>query len=251
MSGNRIFYNEADQDMLSAFQKAQETFNYFWRELSWEYRRIIPGLDLACVKVAFTEETIDPKKPLVEHMWINEVGFDGDFVSGILVNNPNSLSNVKNGDFIEVPLTQVSDWLFVSQGKTYGGFTIQLMRSKMTISDREDHDKAWQLNFGDHRKVLLVSGQEEHPQHLTEHPMSINMRESLVEYLKDNPSVLNAQDEKGYTLLHRETIAGNRTSLEVLLNAGADRHATTHTGKRALDFARQLQWEHVIPLLES
>lgn len=251
MSENRIFYSEADQDMLKAFQKAQDTFKYFWRELSWEYRRIIPGLELACVKIAFSEETEDPARPMVEHMWINEIQFDGDTISGVLVNDPNALSTVKNGDFIEVPMTQVSDWLFSSRGKTYGGFTIQTMRSKMTDAEREDHDKAWRLNFGDYRNVMVASGQAEHPEHLIEHPMSINMKESLVDFLKENPAELSQPDEKGYTLLHRETIAGNQTSVEVLLNAGADKHSKTHTGKTALDFAKQLQWLHLIPLLES
>jgi uncharacterized protein YegJ (DUF2314 family) len=251
MSENRIFYSEADQDMLNAFQKAQETFKYFWRELSWEYRRIIPGLGVACVKVAFKEETEDPGKPLVEHMWINEVEFDGDTISGVLVNDPNALSNVKNGDFIEVPLTQVSDWLFAFQGKTYGGFTIQMMRSKMNEEEREDHDNAWSLEFGDYRNILLVTGQAEHPEHLIEHPMSVNMKDSLIDFLKENPDALSQPDDKGYTLLHRETIAGNQTSVEVLLKAGADKHSKTHTGKSALDFAKQLQWSHLIPLLES
>ena len=37
---NTIFASESPE-MISAFNKAQETFKYFWRELSWEYRRII------------------------------------------------------------------------------------------------------------------------------------------------------------------------------------------------------------------
>jgi uncharacterized protein YegJ (DUF2314 family) len=76
MAENKIFYSKSDNaEMLQAFQKAQDTFKYFWRELYWEYRRIVPALDLACVKIAFTESTEDPNDPIVEHMWVNDINF--------------------------------------------------------------------------------------------------------------------------------------------------------------------------------
>jgi uncharacterized protein YegJ (DUF2314 family) len=52
-------------------------------------------------------------------------------------------------------------------------------------------------------------------------------------------------------IVHREAIAGNLTSVEVLLSLGADKTTKTNTGKTALDFARLLEWEHIIPLLEK
>ncbi|WP_415326500.1 hypothetical protein [Chryseobacterium sp. MMS23-Vi53] len=46
------------------------------------------------------------------------------------------------------------------------------------------------------------------------------------------------------TLLHRETIAGNLTSVEVILKSGVDsgvnKNLKTNNGKTALDFAKQL-----------
>ena len=246
-----IFYSEADDpEMISAFQKAQETFPYFWRELHWEYRRIVPALDLACVKVAFMQEAPGKTKPIVEHMWVNDVEFDGDNVSGVLINDPNELTNVKNGDPVVVPLSQVSDWLFSSQGNTYGGFTIQLLRSKMEEDEREEHDEAWGLDFGDYNDILLAYKQKEHPENLIEHPMSINMKDSLIDFLKEYPLEITSRNEAGYTMLHREVIAGNKTSAEVLLQSGADKNSTTNSGKTALDFAKQLGWQHIVPLLE-
>lgn len=252
MADNPIFYFEADNpEMIKAFQKAQETFKYFWRELSWENRRIVPALDLACVKVAFMEQVAHKTTPVVEHMWMNEIDFNGDTISGVLINDPNELTNVKNGDFVEIPLNQVSDWLFSNQGNTYGGFTIQLVRSTMGEQERNEHDEAWGLNFGDYNDILLVYQQKEQPQNLIEHPMSINMKERLVAFLKEHPAEITKQDDAGYTLLHREAIAGNKSSVEILLQLGADKNVKTGNGKTALDFARQLNWEHIIPLLEN
>jgi ankyrin repeat protein len=77
------------------------------------------------------------------------------------------------------------------------------------------------------------------------------MQQSFVDFLKQNPGELNAADEAGYTLLHKETIAGNRTTVEVLLQQGADASKRTASGKTALDYARQLNWEHLLPVLEG
>lgn len=236
--------------MIAAFEQAQNTFKYFWRELSWEYRRIIPALDLACVKVAFTQNIDGDAEPLVEHMWINEIDYNGERISGILINDPNELTNVRKGDDVAIPLEQISDWLFASQGKTYGGFTIHAMRAAMSDRERAEHDEAWGLDFGDYNDIEIVYQQKENPEHLAEHPMSRNMKESLIGFLKENPDELHARDVEGYTMLHRETIAGNLTSVEVLLDQGAERMKKTDNGKTALDFARQLQWEPLVALLE-
>lgn len=248
MENTPIFFADGESTkMIDAFKRAQETFKYFWRELSWEYRRIIPGLDVACVKLAFTQKV--DNETIVEHMWINDINFDGEKIYGILVNDPNELTNVNNGDEVEIPFDQISDWLFASQGKTYGGFTIHAMRSEMTEAERQEHDDAWGMDFGDFNDVQIVSDQKEKPENLIEHPMSINMKESLIEFLKTNPEEINKKDNFGYTFLHRETIAGNSTSVQVLIDSGADVNAKTHNGKTALDYAKQLTWEHLIPLL--
>ncbi|WP_428067885.1 DUF2314 domain-containing protein [Chryseobacterium gambrini] len=113
MSENKIFFADAaDPEMSKAYKKAQETFKYFWREQSWEYRRIIPALSVSCVKVAFSQEDPSSDSPIVEHMWINDIHFDGDLIKGYLINKPNKLTNVEVGDYVEIPVNEISDWLF-------------------------------------------------------------------------------------------------------------------------------------------
>lgn len=265
-----IFTDGTDPKMIEAYKKAQETFKYFWREQSWEYRRIVPGLNLACVKAAFSQEDPETGKDIVEHMWINDIDFDGDHVKGYLINEPNDLTNIQPGDYFEIPLNEISDWLFAitptekksklsklfsssspTLPKAYGGFTIQKMRTDMEESERQEHDDAWQLDFGDFNDIELVHEQKEKPENLVEHPMSRNMKEDFVKFLQQYPNELTNVDDNGLTLLHKETIAGNLSSIEVILEAGADRNLQSNNGKTALDFAKQLKWEHLIPALEN
>ncbi len=271
MENSPVFFADgADSKMIEAYKKAQETFKYFWREQSWEYRRIIPGLNVSCVKVAFSQEDPHSGNPTVEHMWINEIDFDGDNVKGYLINEPNDLTNIQVGDYVEVSLNEISDWLFAITPtekksklsklfsssadplpKAYGAFTIQKMRADLSDSERKEHDDAWQLDFGDFNDIEVVHEQKEKPENLIEHPMSRNMKEDFVKFLNEYPAELTHVDENGSTLLHRETIAGNLSSVEVILESGGDKNRKNNLGKTALDYARQLNWEHLIPVLEK
>ncbi len=245
-----VFYADGeDAAMLEAFRQARESFGYFWRELYWENHRIIPALDFACVKVAFSQDIGGHTE--VEHMWINDVYFDGERVYGVLANDPGILTSVASGDEVAVPLEQISDWMFAVGGRAYGGFSVQAMRKAMSQDERAEHDEVWGLDFGDPDVVLLAYEQEKHPQNLIEHPMSVNMKEKLQKFLSQNPKEITQADDEGYTMLHREAIAGNRTAVEILLAKGADKNAKNIHGKTALDYARALGWDHVVQALSE
>ena len=121
----------------------------------------------------------------------------------------------------------------------------------MNKAELREHDEAWGLNFGDFNNVMVVMGQDENPENLIEHPMSINMREKFQKYLANNQTDISQIDEDGYTMLHNEVIGGNKTIVEVLLAAGADPSVRTASGKTALDFAKQSKWNHIISVLEN
>lgn len=121
----------------------------------------------------------------------------------------------------------------------------------MSEDERKEHDDAWQLDFGDFNEILVVNEQKEKPENLVEHPMSKNMEEELVKFLQEYPDEIGYSDENGLTLLHKETIAGNLTSVKVILKAGADKNIKSNNGKTALDYAEQLNWEHIIPVLKD
>lgn len=245
-----VYYVDgSDESMNRAYELARETFGYFYRELYWERRRIVPALNLSCVKIAFKDE-VDGEE-ITENMWVNDVNFDGEIVSGVLVNEPNDVKNVKNGDFIQVPLSQITDWIFVINGKSYGGFSVQNIRANMSKEERAEHDKAWGIDFGDFKDILVVFDQKQHPENLKEHPLCRVAKDSVAKYIEENRASINDADELGYTLLHHEAVAGNAGIVEILLQNGADKNLLTKNGKRAIDLARNLNWELVVNLLKD
>ncbi|WP_289044048.1 DUF2314 domain-containing protein [uncultured Olleya sp.] len=246
---NNIVFAKQNEKMKVAYLKAQDTFNYFWRELYWEAKRVVPAHNLALVKIPFQQMAEGDDRPTVEHMWISEIDFDGEHITGVLMNSPNLLTNVAEGDTVTRKVSEISDWMLAIDRKTYGGYTIQVLRLDMTEEARKQHDDAWGLDFGDPNNILVAYQQEDNAENLIEHPMSKVMEQPARDYFEANLDVVKAADENGVTRLHTETIAGNKIAVDILLELGADKQAKTNTGKTALDYATDLNWEHIISVL--
>lgn len=266
---SKVFmFGDNDAEMMGANEKARATFRYFWRELAWERRRIVPALDMACVKAPFSDGEGGGRKanhPQVEHMWLNDIDFDGRYVSGTLLNEPNWIKSVKKGDRVRVPLKEIGDWMYAISGVVYGAYTVNLMRSRMEPRERREHDRAWGLNFGDPETIRIVPapkkaggllkrwfGRQEEVEvggEIGEHPMSENMGPALREQLGKNPTMVHEKDEKGWTLLHHQALAGSVATVQVLLECGADVNAVTNQGVTAMQLAKSLEWEKVVALL--
>lgn len=264
---SKVFmFDNADPEMQQACENARASFRYFWRELSWERRRIIPGLDLACVKAPFSDgeqPAADGDGPQVEQMWLSEINFDGRHVTGALLNSPNWLTSVKEGDSARLSLSEITDWMYAISGEVFGAWTVNLMRSRMGTRERKEHDEAWGLNFGDPQNVRVVPepkkgggllknwfGKKEQAD-TDEHPMSVNMAPSFRQQLQEDPSMASVRMDGGWTFLHQEALAGNLLTVQVLLAAGADPNAVTDHGMTPLRLARSLGWEKVVALLAS
>lgn len=263
-----VMFDNCDPEMQRAYQQARQTFRYFWREMAWERRRIVPALDLACVKAPFSDAVrpadarADSENPEVEHMWLDEVDFDGRFVSGVLLNAPNWLKSVKQGDHARIALAEISDWMYAIEGEVYGAYTVNLLRSRMGKRELKEHDDAWGLNFGDPRKIRLVPEQKpggllkgwfssRGSAEIEEHPMSENMAPSLKQQLRKDPAMVCSTDDRGWTFLHQLALAGSLAGVHVLLDQGADVNATAKDGATPLQLATALGWDKVIALLVS
>ncbi len=81
----------------------------------------------------------------IEHLWLNPVRYqDGSFY-GTVNNAPITITTIRLGDEVGVVADQISDWMFVDNGKLVGGYTIRAMREKMSDDEREALDR--QLEF--------------------------------------------------------------------------------------------------------
>lgn len=237
---NRItFHQSTDDRLMEASQQARVNFRYFWNQVTLDFNRIIPALELACVKAPFSDDLSNPDSP-VEHMWVDGLNFDGINITGFLLNQPSFVESFNLEDEVTFPLHRLSDWLCVLQGTVYGGYSIQVIRSQMDEDERAEYDAAWGLDFPSPDIVLT-------PKHNAEFEAVIANK--LQEQIEKEPKTVDAKFDGGRTLLHLECLYGRTPSIEVLLEHGASSAARCDRGWTALDYARSLDWDEAIALL--
>ncbi len=270
MSKPIFMFDEHDPAMQQAYKAAQQSFKYFWRELSWERRRIVPGLDMSTVKLPFTDGPRTDGNPEHEYMWASEVDFDGETLSGQLLNAPNWLTSVREGDSVRVPFSHLADWMMTVDGVAYGAFTVNVMRARMSSRERKEHDQAWGLDFGDpaESRVEIVRGEKarsgflsgllgsrsrnsNQPSGFKDHPMCVNMLAKIEEQLKADASIAQSIDEDGWTLLQREALAGNLGVVKLLVGNGAEVARRTPAGRTAAELAQGIGWSEIGEYLDE
>lgn len=270
MSEPVYMFDGADPAMAQAYAAARQSFRYFWRECSWEARRIVPALDMAVIKLPFTDGPRTDGQPELEHMWVTDADFDGDTLTGRLLNAPNWLTSVREGDMVQAPFSLLEDWMMAAQGKVHGGYTVNLMRSRMDNRERRQHDEAWGLDFGDPAQVRVELEREGSsrggflsglfasrpqatgmPEVFKDHPMCVNMLPKIEEQLGADPAIAQQVDDAGWTLLQREALAGNLGVVELLVRHGANVAARTPTGRTAAELARKIGWTEIADYLDG
>jgi hypothetical protein len=146
---------------------------------------------------------------------------------------------------------------------------VNLMRSRMSRRERDQHDQAWGLDFGDpadiqveiqrepRPKVGLIAGlfgrgSRSHPvaETFTDHPMCVNMIPKIQAQLQADPSIARTLDDEGWSLLHHEALAGNQGVVKLLIAFGADPAARTPGGYTASDLARKIGWSEIAALIQ-
>ena len=208
-------------------------------------------------------------------MWLVDVDFDGRHLQGTLINSPHSLKSFHEGDAVTILANQICDWMYVVDGHVQGGFTIDVIRSRMGKVNRQQHDQAWGFDFGDVGIIHLVPPRylgeaaakkkgllsrfvesksvprDEAAVAAIEHPMSVNMRDSLEQALTEQPGQVHEADERGFTVLHQLSLAGSWDGVDVCLIHGADPKRPAANGMTPFSLAECLGWTRVMARLQQ
>jgi uncharacterized protein YegJ (DUF2314 family) len=115
-----------DRAMKGAVEKARESLGFFLAALNAKK----PDSTDFEVKKCF----IDGEK--VEHIWIGNVTWDGKAFHGRVDNKPLDVASVRLGQRVTVAPEDVTDWMFVKDGKLMGGFTTRVLYSRLSPEEK-------------------------------------------------------------------------------------------------------------------
>ena len=120
-----------DPEMVAAIAKARSTLPQFWQVFDKPER----GESKFSLKVKITD------KNGTEHFWATDIERREGKTMGTINNDPNIVGSVKLGDRIEIPEADISDWLYLRDGKMVGNRTLIPLLKKMPVKEAEAYRK--------------------------------------------------------------------------------------------------------------
>jgi uncharacterized protein YegJ (DUF2314 family) len=115
-----------DKAMDRAVAKARESLGFFLAALK---AKKADSTDFE-VKRCF----VDGDK--VEHIWLRAVTWDGKVFRGKVDNQPLEVTNVRLGQEVMLNPEDLTDWMFVKEGKLMGGFTTRVLYSRLSPEEQ-------------------------------------------------------------------------------------------------------------------
>lgn len=117
-----------DKEMNAAIEIANKTLTDFNAAL------LNPEIEVKSLKVKFQNQTDS------EHIWLSNVEFKDGKYSGVLDNEPEYITEHKIGDKVNVDSKNISDWMYIDNGKLFGGYTIKVLRNRMSDAEKKQFD---------------------------------------------------------------------------------------------------------------
>ncbi|WP_312419564.1 DUF2314 domain-containing protein [Epilithonimonas sp.] len=127
--------SEDDKELNSAVELANQTLEDFDKALQFSEN------DNFALKIRYD---VNDKS---EHIWAVNIEKIEDDYFGNIDNLPNSIIKIKLNDKVRIEKEKISDWMFSNNGKLFGGFTIRVLRNRMSEIEREKFDKEFILSI--------------------------------------------------------------------------------------------------------
>ena len=110
-------------ELVAAVAKARSRFSQFVTEFENHQRN----------EVRDQSRQFSVKAPITvagktEFIWIATTAIENGILYGTLDNQPVGLPGLRRGDRVRVAIAELNDWIYTLDGKTFGGFTTQVIK---------------------------------------------------------------------------------------------------------------------------
>ncbi len=124
-----------DPEMTAAIAQAQATLDQFIADLQAPKQ----GQTYFSIKARFA---VPGGQPVTyEHMWLYNVSYGSSEFTGQLGNEPVHRTDLVLDQTLTVPRADVTDWMIIQDGVLVGGYSVRLLRSRLSAAEREQFDR--------------------------------------------------------------------------------------------------------------
>jgi uncharacterized protein YegJ (DUF2314 family) len=122
-----------DKEMLNAIKTAKKTFSEFEKAM----KSGNPNFKNFTLKKPYKSDKGD------EYLWIKSVMFYAkkNRYVGIIADAPLYTNEVKYDEIVEIDEDEISDWMYFENNVVRGGYTLRLLRSRMSVENKKLFDK--------------------------------------------------------------------------------------------------------------
>ena len=137
-----------DPQMAAAISNGRETLPQFWQVFDNRER----GESDFALRVMITD------KRGAEHFWATDLERRDGKTLGTINNDANAVASVKLGDTIEIPEANITDWLYMRDGKMVGNRALKPLFKQMPAAEVERLKKMMADNDGGPNTALYLTG---------------------------------------------------------------------------------------------
>jgi uncharacterized protein YegJ (DUF2314 family) len=118
-----------------------------------EARKTVKKFIVALKHPAPGQQDFEVKKPFaegdqVEHIWLSDVRLVGNHFEGQIDNQPRKVQGFKLGQLVSVKPKEISDWLYIDNGKLVGGYTVRAHYNELSPQQKQEFDRDADFKIG-------------------------------------------------------------------------------------------------------
>ncbi len=116
-----------DPEMNAAIENARASLPSFWKI----FEHPVHG------ETGFSLKARMKDGSATEHFWLIDIQRVNGKIAGVINNDPDTVKSVKLGQRVEIPEADISDWLYMRDGKMYGNRTLRPLLKSMPPQEVE------------------------------------------------------------------------------------------------------------------
>ena len=125
---------QSNEELLRIAEDARRTLPIFFRHLS----RAARGNE-HFIKYPFIADY--DSGIAVEQIWLNGIHFIDGRYYGVLAGEPQYISGMEKGDTVRFNTDEITDWMYIEDGKIAGGLSIKYLLERIPESQRSEEQQ--------------------------------------------------------------------------------------------------------------